>query len=149
VGDPSPCPMRAPFPTGTAEASTIPGTAADRTPSPETGVTKMRFHMSTGAWIFTGLITAAVIAPTAAHAAATSTVAIGTHTSNTTANITANRQLLTTTVNPKDVVSRVRGYGPGDNHCESLYTPPTGKAIVVTEARYDLLAGEAPPFDDN
>ncbi len=94
-------------------------------------------HMSTGAWIFTGLVTAAIVAPTAVYAAASSTVAIGNTTNAATATVTANHQLLTTTVAPKDVVNTV---GFASEGCDAVYTPPAGKAIVLTSVTYDMFA---------
>jgi hypothetical protein len=98
--------------------------------------------MSTGAWIFTGLVSAAVIAPTAVYAAVNSTVAIGTKTSSVTANVTQNRQLLTATVAPKDVI-HINLYTPTTNGCSGGYTPPAGKAIVIMEVTYALGSGTA------
>ena len=97
-----------------------------------------RVHMSTGAWIFAGLVSAAVIAPTAVYAAASSTVAIGATTTSTTANVTASRQLLTTTVAPRAVL---RVFGGVSTGCNTVYTPAKGKAIVVSEVTYQLGSG--------
>jgi hypothetical protein len=97
-------------------------------------------HMSTGAWIFTGLVTAAVVAPTAVYAAATSTVAIGNANGAATATVTGNHQLLTTTVAPKDVVHAV---GSASNSCAAVYVPPAGKAIVLTSVTYDMFNNTA------
>ncbi|MDT4942449.1 MAG: hypothetical protein QOJ34_2538 [Pseudonocardiales bacterium] len=98
-------------------------------------------HMSTGAWIFTGLVTAAIVAPTAVYAAASSTVAIGNTGNGFTATVTNNHQLLTTTVAPNNVV---RAYGASLNNCSAVYTPPAGKAIVVTSVTYDMFTSTAP-----
>lgn len=101
-------------------------------------------HMSTGGWIFTGLVTAAILAPTALYATASSTVAIGTTTNGRTANITANHQLLTTTISPQHVV---HAYGFANNGCLDVYTPPAGKAIVVTSVTYDMFGNN--PGNEN
>jgi hypothetical protein len=97
--------------------------------------------MSTGAWIFTGLVTAAVVAPTAVYAAASSTVAIGNPNNTTTATVTTQHQLLTTTIAPRDVI-RTSGAVAGTT-CEALYTPPAGKAIVLTSVTFDVGTGTA------
>lgn len=96
-----------------------------------------RPHMSTGAWIFaTAALVLAVGAPIS-YAAVNSTVAIGnTGTGNTTtATVTANHQLLTTTIAAKDVV---RASGGSVGACP-FYTPPAGKAIVVTSVTYNVF----------
>src|SRR6059058_4707459 len=95
-----------------------------------------RPRMSTGAWIFASVIAAAVIAPTAVYAAATSTVAIGNTANSNTATVTTQHQLLSTIVGPKQVV-HFEG-GTGTSGCFPVYTPPAGKAIVVTSVAYDL-----------
>ncbi|MGB9376851.1 MAG: hypothetical protein WCB04_04975, partial [Mycobacteriales bacterium] len=102
--------------------------------------TMRRPHMSAGAWIFTGLVSAAIIAPTAVYAAAASTVAIGNTGNSVTATVTPNHQLLTTTTAPKDVVEARGSSGTG---CGTLYVPPAGKAIVVTSVTYDLYGHTA------
>jgi hypothetical protein len=98
--------------------------------------------MSTGAWVFTGLVAAAVIAPVAVYSAATSTVAIGTTSNSTTANITGSHQLLTTTVAPNSVI-HLFASATGGGQCTPYYTPPAGKAIMVTSVTYDLGNGTA------
>src|SRR5690348_4805392 len=99
-----------------------------------------RPHMSTGAWIFaTAALVLAVGAPIS-YAAVTSTVAIGnTGSSTATATVTGNHQLLTTTIASKNVV-HVVGSASSDS-CNLFYTPPAGKAIVVTSVTYDLFGG--------
>jgi hypothetical protein len=97
--------------------------------------------MSTGAWIFTSVVTAAVIAPTAVYAAATSTVAIGNTGNSATATVTTQHQLLTAVVAPRDVVHGSGYAGPGQT--VAVYTPPAGKAVVVTSVTYDLYSGMA------
>jgi hypothetical protein len=92
--------------------------------------------MSTGAWIFaTTALVLAVGAPVS-YAAVTSTVAIGNRTNNATATVTGQHQLLTTTIAPKDVVRVARG--AVGNACAVVYTPPAGKAIVVTSVTYEI-----------
>lgn len=97
-------------------------------------------HMSTGAWIFAGLVSAAVIAPTAVYAAVNSTVAIGTKSNTVTANVTPNRQLLTATVATRSVV-RGSLFSDVSGQCGSTYTPPAGKAIVLSQVTYGLGSG--------
>lgn len=97
-----------------------------------------RPRMSTGAWIFTGLICAAVIAPASVYAAAAAkTQLIGSTTSHT-ANVTAQGQLLTVPIPPSHVlhVSKVAQGG-----CTTIYTPPAGKGIVVTSIVYNFGNG--------
>jgi hypothetical protein len=98
-----------------------------------------RPKLSTGAWIFTGLVTAAVLAPVGVYAA-TSTVTIGNATGTTTAKVTSNQQLLTTNVLPGNVVNIASSVG---SECDPIYTPPTGKGIVVTNATFSLGTGTA------
>jgi hypothetical protein len=95
--------------------------------------------MSTGAWIATGLVAAAIIAPTVVYAAATSTVAIGTPTNTNTVGITATHQLLTAMVSPSSVVRT--GIATSALSCTRTYLPPAGKAIVVTEVTYRVGTG--------
>jgi hypothetical protein len=100
-----------------------------------------RPHLSTGAWIFAGIVTAAIIAPIGVYAAATSTTAIGNISNATTATVTSQHQLLTSQIAPNNVVHVFVGFG-GD-FCTSVYTPPAGKAIVVTEVNWDIGSGTA------
>jgi hypothetical protein len=97
--------------------------------------------MSTGAWIATGLVAAAIIAPSVVYAAASSTVAIGTTTSTQTANVTANRQLLTVETPPTNVVRT--GIAAPAMACTRTYLPPTGKALMITHITYDIGSGTA------
>ncbi len=98
-------------------------------------------RMSTGAWIFTTAVTVAVSAPTAVYAAASSVVAIGDTTSTRTASVTTQHQLLTTPIAPRQVIHGSGGYAY--NSCLSVYTPPAGKAVVVTSVTYDIGSGTA------
>ncbi|MFL6237907.1 MAG: hypothetical protein ACJ735_00245 [Actinomycetes bacterium] len=100
-----------------------------------------RPQMSTGAWIFTGLVTAAIVAPTAVYAAASSTVAIGNTSGTTTATVTPQHQLLTTTIAPRDVI-RTSG-AVGGTVCQPVYIPPAGKAVVLTSVTFDVGTGTA------
>jgi hypothetical protein len=94
--------------------------------------------MSTGAWIFTGLICAAVIAPASVYAAAAAkTQLIGSTTSHI-AGVTAQGQLLTVAIAPNKVVRAEAGV-PGP--CKAIYVPPPGKAIVVTSVVYTYGSG--------
>jgi hypothetical protein len=97
-----------------------------------------RPRLSTGAWIFTGLICASLIAPAGVYAASVAKVVLATPT-GTTAAITPQHQLLTTTI-PSSRVVRVVG-GSISVGCKSIYTPPKGKAIVVTSATYTYGSG--------
>ena len=97
-----------------------------------------RPRMSTGAWICTGLIGAAVIAPASVYAAAAVTKVAIAGSDGTTANVTKQHQLLTATIPPSRVVHAQAGVnGP----CKVLYTPPAGKAIVVTSVVYTYGSG--------
>ncbi len=89
-----------------------------------------RPHTSTGAWIFTCLIAAAVLAPATVYAAAITKTAITNSTGTTAATVTAQHQLLTANISPSAVV-RISG-GSNTAGCKSFYTPPAHKAIVVT-----------------
>lgn len=98
-----------------------------------------RPRMSTGAWIFAGLVSAAVIAPATVYAATTSRVAIGTTNNSNTANVTSQHQLLTTIVAPQQVIHIDASSNSGT--CQTVYTPPAGKGIDVTSVTYDLGVG--------
>src|SRR5579875_2733170 len=101
-----------------------------------------RPHLSTGAWIFASVVTVSLIgAPAAVYAASTSTVSIGNPTGTTTANVDPEKQLLSNAASPSNVVD-VLGEADPDS-CETVYTPPAGKAIVVTHVTYDLGTGTA------
>lgn len=95
--------------------------------------------MSTGAWIFTGLICAAVIAPAGVYAASTTKVKlVG---PKVAASVTDQHQLLTTTIAPSHVVRAVTvSIASG---CKAVYTPPKHKAIVVTSVIYNFGSGTA------
>lgn len=97
-----------------------------------------QFHMSNGAWIFASAVAMAVIAP-AVYAAANSIVAIGNQSGTTTAFVTPTRQLQTVTTAPTNIVQRFSGANAGQ--CAPVYTPPSGKAIVVTQITYKLGTG--------
>jgi hypothetical protein len=99
-----------------------------------------RPHLSTGAWIFLSVVTAAIVAPVGVYAAATSTVSIGNTNNANTATVTPTNQLQTTMIAPKSVV-RFEGAVATGGNCSSIYTPPTGKAFVVTQITYDLGTG--------
>lgn len=99
-------------------------------------------HLSTGAWIFASVIAAGILTPTAVYAAASSTVAVGNTGNGVTAFVTSDHQLLTTPISPKDVIHRFVG-ATGGVHCTPVYTPPAGKAVVVTSISYDLGSGTA------
>jgi hypothetical protein len=98
-----------------------------------------RPHLSTGAWIFAGIVTAAVIAPVGVYAAATSTTAIGNTTNSNTATVTSQHQLLTTPIAPKQVVHVFEAVSGGA--CTVLYTPPAGKAVLITAVTWDVGSG--------
>lgn len=88
---------------------------------------------------FAAAVAAAAIVPVSAHAAGPSTVVIGNPNNNSTAVVTQTHQLQTTIIAPKDVLHFAVGIAPGT--CGPVYTPPTGKAIVVTQITYDLGSG--------
>ena len=88
-----------------------------------------RPHMSTGSWLFAGLIGAALITPAGVYAAVNSHVAIGNIGNSTTASVDAEHQLLTTIVAPNAIV-RIHGR-TGTYGCTVIYTPTSGKALVL------------------
>jgi hypothetical protein len=94
-----------------------------------------RLHMSTGAWLFCGIIAAALIMPAGVYAAVSSHVAIGNVGNSTTATVTSQNQLLTTIVPPNAIV-RITGTSSGT--CPVIYTPPTGKALVLLNATVSM-----------
>lgn len=100
-----------------------------------------RARMSTGAWIFTGLICAAIIAPASVYAASITKVLVAGPGGTNVATVTAQHQLLTAQISPSQVVRVVKLVPPGG--CTTVYTPPAGKAIVVTSVVYDFGSGAA------
>ena len=100
-----------------------------------------RPRMSTGAWIFTGLICAAVIAPASVYAASLTKIALYNSSGTYAAAVTPDHQLLTTPTGSNRVV-RISG-GSNTANCKTIYTPPAGKAIVVTSVVYDFGSGSA------
>lgn len=98
-------------------------------------------RMSTGGWICTGLIGAAVLAPVSVQAVAPSMVAlVQPGTGSPVSRITAQRQLMTTQVSPEMVVRAVTSTGT-NQPCKNFYTPPAGKALMVTSVIYDWGSG--------
>jgi hypothetical protein len=93
--------------------------------------------MSTGAWIFAGLVSAAVIAPATVYAATITKVAL-VGSDGTTAGVTPQHQLLTVPIGPSKVVHAVKVVHSG---CTVVYSPPAGKAIVVTSVVYNFGSG--------
>jgi hypothetical protein len=99
-----------------------------------------RPRMSTGAWICTGLICAAIIAPATVYAASITKVLVAGPGGTNVATVTAQHQLLTAQISPSQVVRVVKGV-PSGGGCTTVYTPPTGKAIVVTSVVYNFGSG--------
>jgi hypothetical protein len=97
--------------------------------------------MSTGAWIFTGLVCAAVIVPASVYAAAVAKTQLVGSTQTHVAGVTAQGQLLTTPISPSRVVRAVTTTANANTLCQNVYTPPPGKAIVVTAAVYNFGSG--------
>jgi hypothetical protein len=93
--------------------------------------------MSTGAWIFTGLVCAAVIAPATVYAATITKVAL-VGSDGTGAGVTKQHQLLTVPIGPSKVVHAAKVVHGG---CTVVYAPPAGKAIVVTSVVYNFGSG--------
>src|SRR4051812_20100846 len=100
------------------------------------GVLMRRPRMSTGAWIFAGLICAAVVAPASVYAAAVAKTAIVGSSGTTTVTVTQQHQLLAALTAPSRVVRAVTTTASANTMCQTVYTPPPGKAIVVTAAIY-------------
>ena len=97
-----------------------------------------RPHMSTGAWIFAGLIGAAIVAPVSVYAATVTNVRLLGAGSTTAAVVTPQHQLLTTQTDPKRVI-HVNAGVPGP--CKAVYTPPSGKGFVLTSVVYTYGSG--------
>jgi len=100
-----------------------------------------RPRLSTGAWLFCAIVTAALITPAGVYAAVNSHVATGNVGNATTATVNAEHQLLTTTVDPTDIVrvfANVTGAG-----CHKFYTPPAGKALVLANVTFTFASGIA------
>ena len=89
--------------------------------------------------LFAAAAAAAVIAPLPAFAVSGSTVSIGNTNNAATATVTSTHQLETTLTAPNNVV--VAGNSINANTCGAVYTPPAGKAIMVTEITYVIGAG--------
>jgi hypothetical protein len=100
-----------------------------------------RPQLSTGAWLFCGIVAAALIAPAGVYAAVNSRVAIGNVNNPSTAFVTGQRQLLSTMVAPRNIVRFERDVsGQG---CSTLYTPPSGKALLLTNVTFFTGTGSA------
>ena len=96
-------------------------------------------HMSNGAWIFASAVAVAIIAP-GVYAASSSIVSIGNPNNNATALVTTGtRQLQTVTTAPGNLVHTWKGVPNGG--CTPVYTPPAGKAIVVTQVTFSAGSG--------
>jgi hypothetical protein len=95
-------------------------------------------NMSNGAWIFASAVAVAIIAP-GVYAATSSIVAIGNTSNDVTAYVVGGtHQLQTVTTSPRNMVHAVTNVISG---CKTVYTPPAGKAIVVTQVTYSLGSG--------
>ena len=94
--------------------------------------------MSTGAWICTGLIGAAAIAPGSVYAATLTKTLIAGPGGTNVASVTGQHQLLTVPIAPAQVMHANKNVnGP----CTAVYTPPAHKAIVVTSVVYNYGSG--------
>jgi hypothetical protein len=100
--------------------------------------------MSNGAWIFATGIGMAIIG-SGAYAVSNSIVAIGNPGNTTTAVVTPTHQLQTVMAAPANVIHAAAAIGDA---CTTVYTPPPGKAIVVTQITYDIGSGTATPATD-
>jgi hypothetical protein len=96
----------------------------------------LRPHLSTGAWLFCAIVVAALIAPAGVYAAVNSRVAIGNTGNGVTAEVTNERQLLTTAVASNDVV-RIAVFAIFKG-CRVLYIPPAGKSLVLLSATIEI-----------
>jgi len=97
-----------------------------------------RPHLSTGAWLFSGIVAAALITPAGVYAAVNSRVAIGNAgASSVTATVTQQHQLLTTSVAPRDIV-RISPPTNPTSDCRELWVPPVGKALVLLSATVEI-----------
>ena len=98
-----------------------------------------RPRLSLGAWIFaTAALVLAVAAPVS-YAAVTSTVAIGDTTNAQIANV-VDQHLLTSPTGTQNQVAGANAVSPG---CNTVYSPPAGRAIVITSVTYDVGSGTA------
>ena len=103
----------------------------------------MKRSIPTGAWIAGGLVAAAMVVPGAAYATATLTQIVGTN-GTTVAQVSKAKQLYTTPSDPNTAVSFQNSYaGNTTSSCLTLATPPTGKALVITDIRYNVSAGDS------
>jgi hypothetical protein len=100
--------------------------------------------MSTGAWLFAGLIGASLITPVGVYAAV-SKVTIGNPFNGATALVTYQHQLLTTTVAPRDLV--LINSKPIPETCGAIYVPPEGEALVLLNATVFLTKGNGDRVD--
>jgi hypothetical protein len=101
----------------------------------------MKRSIPTGAWIAGGLVAAAMLAPGIAYATATMTQIVGTN-GTTVAQVSKAKQLYVAPSDPNTVVSFSSGYdGSTTSSCLTLATPPTGKALVITDIRYSVSKG--------
>ena len=96
-------------------------------------------RMSTGAWICAGLIGAAAVAPASVYAATLTKTLIAGPGGTNVASVTGQHQLLTTQIAPAQVVRAVKNLNSAG--CTTVYTPPAGKAIVVTSVVFTYGTG--------
>jgi hypothetical protein len=107
----------------------------------------MKRSIPTGAWIAAGLVAAAMLAPGVAYATATLTQIVGTN-GTTVAQVSKARQVYVAPADPANAVTFEAGYsGTTDSGCLTLGSPPSGKALVITDLRYTVLSGGAAAGD--
>jgi hypothetical protein len=102
-------------------------------------------EMSNGAWIFASAVAVAIIAP-GVYAASSSIVSIGNPNNNATALVIGGTHQLQTAITVPANVVHAAG-SAGNSSCHTVYTPPAGKAIVVTQITYQ--AGSGTPGTEN
>ena len=102
----------------------------------------MKRSVPTGAWIAGGLVAAAMLVPGVSYAAATLTQIAGTN-GKTIAQVSKARQLYVAPSDPSAAVTFEAGYASASSSsCLTLGTAPAGNALVITDLRYDVSAGD-------
>ncbi len=97
--------------------------------------------LSTGTGLFLGIVTAAVLVPTAAVAASTLVTITGP--SGAKAAVNPANQLLAAESNP---ANNVVAFGLTPQDCATIYTVPAGKALILKSAQFQLERnGTEPP----
>lgn len=104
-------------------------------------------NLSGGTGIVIGILVTLILVPTAAVAAANFTIVRVKGASGQSANVTHNSQLLTTEADPTSYhLGMVQITGTDPENCQTVATPPPGKALILDHVILaDLVTGKPVP----